>query len=69
MITEIYGHLHMKDMRKGINQLAFRTMAPASIQEVRQALLAAGAEPSPLAASLLLEGQSPKGESPGASAP
>lgn len=64
--TEIYGHLDVEDMRKGLNQLAFRTVAPASLQEVPPALLAAGAEPSPLAASLLLEGQSPKGEGPGA---
>ncbi len=40
--TEIYGHLDVEDMRKGLNQLAFRTMAPASLPEVPPALLAAG---------------------------
>jgi len=61
--TEVYGHLDVEDMRKGLNPLAFGPAVPRPAQ----ALLAAGAEPSPLAASLLLESGSPKGEGPGAS--
>jgi hypothetical protein len=64
-LLPIYGNVDVRDMRKRLNQLAFKTVAPAAIQEVPPALLAAGIEHSPLAANLLLEGQSPKGEGPG----
>ena len=56
--TEVYGHLDVEDMRKGLNQLSFRSEPPGRT--------AAEAEASPLAASLLLESESPKSEGPGA---
>ncbi|GEL68677.1 hypothetical protein MVI01_04610 [Myxococcus virescens] len=59
--SEIYGHLDVEDMRKGLNLLVFGTAVPSPAE----ALLAAGAAPAPLAASLLLESRSPKGEGPG----
>ena len=58
--SEIYGHLDVEDIRKGLNQLAFGPMAPGPSEFVPQASLAAGAEPAPLAARLLLESGSPK---------
>jgi integrase len=59
--SEIYGHLDVEDMRKGLNLLAFGPAVSGPVE----ALLAAGASPAPLAASLLLESRSPKGEGPG----
>jgi len=55
--TEVYGHLDLDDMRKGLNQLAFqgataRTTEPPELTPA----LAAGGETPPLAAGLLLEG-------------
>ncbi len=50
--TEIYGHLDVEDMRRGLNQLAFQ---PAHAPELAPAQAARDATP-PLAAGLLLEG-------------
>ncbi len=58
--SEIYGHLDVEDMRKGLNLLAFGPIAPGPSEPVPHASLAAGAEPTPLAASLLLEPRSLK---------
>jgi hypothetical protein len=49
--TEVYEHLDLDDMRKGLNQPARASEAPA---------LAAGDENPPLAACLLLEGSGEK---------
>ena len=48
--SEVYSHLDVEDMRKGLNQFAFGTTAPGAIEAVPQALPAARAEPTPLAA-------------------
>jgi len=44
--SETYSHLDVEDMRKGLNLLAFGPAVPGPVE----ALLAAGAEPTPLAA-------------------
>lgn len=54
--SEIYRHLDVEDMRKGLNLLVFGTAVPSPAE----ALLAAGATPAPLAANLLLDPYSPK---------
>lgn len=41
--TEVYGHLKVKDMRRGVNQLAFQVTQPAEAPE-----LAAKHAPRPL---------------------
>ncbi|HYO59404.1 hypothetical protein [Archangium sp.] len=57
--TEVYGHLDLDDMRKGLNQFAFQTARVPEAPELAPAL-AAGGEPPPLAAGLLLEGSGGK---------
>ncbi|WP_225409277.1 nucleotide exchange factor GrpE [Stigmatella hybrida] len=46
--SEVYGHLDVEDMRKGLNQLAFGP----TVTGLTEALLAAGTEPAPLAAGV-----------------
>jgi hypothetical protein len=57
--TEVYGHLDVEDMRRGINQLAFQEDPPVDAPE-----LAAGDATPPLAAGLLLEGDGGKEKGP-----
>ncbi|WP_164019956.1 tyrosine-type recombinase/integrase [Pyxidicoccus trucidator] len=58
--SKVYGHLGVEDMRKGLNRLAFGPAVPGPAEALR----AAGAEPTPLAASLLQDPGSPQSRRP-----